>query len=181
MEARLKYQDPKVSHHLCTIDPGKRACGVAMWSVDKGQSTLEWAGLVSQRDANPIKLARKILDIKNKIGGVFVFYVEDPQLYAHKRTTHRDLGSLKKVISALQSEGARPMHKAKPVQWKGNVPKTIHHDRMKKHLRPIELKLVPKDHNVLDAVALGLFALGRTGKGAVFSGLRIPKPEFSDD
>ena len=167
MEARLRYRDPDVIHHLCTIDPGKRACGVAMWRVDDGERSLEWAGLVSQRDGNATKLARKILKLKDKIGGLFVFYVEDPQFYALKRTAHRDLGSLKKVIAVLEAEGARPMHKMKPVQWKGNLPKTVHHERVKKYLEPEELKLVPKDHNVLDAVALGLFVLGRTDKGAM--------------
>lgn len=58
-----------------------------------------------------------------------------------------------------------------PSQWKGNVPKAIHNERVLAKLTPAELAVIPKLpatklHNVIDAIGLGLFALGRMGRGA---------------
>lgn len=160
-----RYDAPTVPHVLCTVDPGKRACGVALWSVSGGRGILSWSGLVTQRDGNATKLARQIVGLKTPFSDLFIYYVEDPQCYRNKRKAHADLASLKMVVRALQSEGARPLLKIKPVAWKGNVPKAVHHERLKKELSRSELRLVPEDHNVWDAVGLGLYALGRTGRG----------------
>jgi hypothetical protein len=51
--------------------------------------------------------------------------------------------------------------------WKGSVPKEIHHQRLLKVLTEEERAIMPKtksgkyDHNMLDAVGLGLWKLGR--------------------
>lgn len=55
-------------------------------------------------------------------------------------------------------------------QWKGSVPKRIHHDRIAKILSPAERAVIAEVavrvpagllHNVWDAVGLGLWGLGR--------------------
>lgn len=55
-----------------------------------------------------------------------------------------------------------------PRTWKGSAPKEIHNQRVLRALKAFELKLLPKsprakkhDHNMLDAVGLGLWKLGR--------------------
>lgn len=53
-----------------------------------------------------------------------------------------------------------------PVQWKGSVPKEIHNARVLARLSDAELRAIPKLpksklHNVIDAIGLGLWALGR--------------------
>lgn len=64
-----------------------------------------------------------------------------------------------------------------PIEWKGATPKSIHHERVWARLADRERMVVndafsrrgmngkplpaSKRHNVLDAVGLGLFALGR--------------------
>ena len=55
-----------------------------------------------------------------------------------------------------------------PRTWKGTVPKPIHNERVLAALTPAERALLPKrpraktfDHNMLDAVGLGLFQLKR--------------------
>lgn len=58
-----------------------------------------------------------------------------------------------------------------PGQWKGSVPKKIHNARVIGRLAPSEFARIPKLpesklHNVIDAIGLGLFALGRMGRGA---------------
>ncbi len=170
MGTLIRYENPPVNHILCTIDPGKRACGVSLWSVkynDFGVETeLTWCGLVKEKSGDPLKLALKILKLK-KTPDFFVYYVEDPQFYALNRKPHEDLRSLKNVLFHLEREGARPFFKIKPVKWKGNLPKKIHHERILRLLSQNEIDKVPVDHNVRDAVALGLYALGRTGRGAV--------------
>jgi hypothetical protein len=166
VDSIARYPKPPVDHVLCTIDPGKRACGVALWDVTGTGSTLRWCGLVEQKDGNPHKLVSKIIRLK-KNADFFVYYVEDPQLYVLNRKPHDDLKSLKKVVATLEQEGARPLYRIRPVKWKGNLPKPIHHERVLRVLSAKEKKSVPKDHNVIDAVALGLYALGKTGRGAV--------------
>jgi len=166
----IRYENPPVDHVLCAIDPGKNACGVSLWSVkynDFGVETkLTWCGLVKEKSGDPLKLAAKIIQLK-KTPEFFVYYAEDPQFYSLKRKPHEDLKSLKRVLDHLEREGARPFFKIKPVKWKGNLPKKIHHERILRLLTRPEIKMVPVDHNVRDAVALGLYALGRTGRGAV--------------
>lgn len=57
-----------------------------------------------------------------------------------------------------------------PVQWKGSVPKDIHHPRIMAALLPCERRVVAeatrrvakgKRHNVLDACGIALWAVGR--------------------
>ena len=61
-----------------------------------------------------------------------------------------------------------------PWQWKGSVPKPIHHQRIRAKLSEQELKVLrlakrdtlhavqkSKVHNVVDAIGLGLFGVGR--------------------
>ena len=54
--------------------------------------------------------------------------------------------------------------------WKGSVPKDIHHRRVRAKLSPVELARLERglegvaprlQHNVLDAVGIGLYAVGR--------------------
>jgi hypothetical protein len=58
------------------------------------------------------------------------------------------------------------IHAPYPVQWKGSVDKEVHNDRVLKRLTPAEREVIPKLpksklHNVIDAIGLGLWALGR--------------------
>lgn len=68
-----------------------------------------------------------------------------------------------------------PTETVKPSEWKGQVPKAVHHKRMEAALTPEErivlqnaLRDIPRgvQHNLKDAVALGLWKLGRLGRGA---------------
>ena len=59
----------------------------------------------------------------------------------------------------------------KPRTWKGTVPKKIHNARVLAKLTPEELALLPKrprakdyDHNMVDAIGLGLWKLETMGK-----------------
>ena len=65
------------------------------------------------------------------------------------------------IIGATQTRTVRPQ------EWKGSVPKRIHHERVKALLWAPELALLAgHPHDTIDAIGLGLWALGRMGRGA---------------
>lgn len=99
--------------------------------------------------------------------------IEKPVKYAHKKRTHKDIENLLGVVKDLQKtfKGAGcEVTTIQPVQWKGNTPKTIHQKRIVDALAATEMKKVlwpppHLQHNVFDALGLGLFATGRLGRG----------------
>jgi len=52
-----------------------------------------------------------------------------------------------------------------PSRWKAQVPKALMCTRVLDRLTDDERALVPGNHNVLDAVGIGLFSLGRMRRG----------------
>jgi len=77
------------------------------------------------------------------------------------KATPQDLMDLNVIAGALGREWVTP------AQWKGHAPKEIHQPRILKALDARERELVscvkPPSlrHNAIDAVGIGLFALGR--------------------
>lgn len=103
--------------------------------------------------------------------------VELPQIYPRGHhlspkagTDPNDLLHLAAVVGALGAifSSVSDVVFVLPFEWKGQVPKKIHHERALSKLSPNELLLVPKLpasklHNVLDGIALGLHDVGRLG------------------
>lgn len=96
--------------------------------------------------------------------------IENPRWYPHK--TKGDVNELLDLAVLVgQLEGFFEKTKVElvsPRTWKGTVPKEIHNRRVLAALRPEELAVLPKrprakdyDHNMTDAVGLGLWKLGR--------------------
>ena len=99
-----------------------------------------------------------------------LFVVEVPQKYSIQRKKLHGVDALENVIDELRERLRKCLVAAfKPRIWKGNVPKKVHHRRLRSVLTPDELKAVAAnaDHNVWDAIGLGLFATGRTRRGGV--------------
>jgi hypothetical protein len=106
-----------------------------------------------------------------------VWVCERPKKYPSKRASHVHIESLLQVIDALAASGAGRVVRVSPSAWKGNVPKAAHHRRTLDTLRPNEvalvgavvdpLRLATYDDDIADAVALGLFEVGRVGRGGV--------------
>lgn len=98
--------------------------------------------------------------------------IEKPVVYPRDKVRPNDLitlailvGEVKGVAESLGFE----VELVTPRVWKGTVPKKIHNRRVLLELIPEELKLLPRrsrakdyDHNMLDAIGLGLWKLGRT-------------------
>jgi hypothetical protein len=98
-----------------------------------------------------------------------VVIVEKPEHRPGGKTPVNDLITL--AFTAGQCASAyhgATVYAFKPSQWKGSVPKRVHHPRIRALLEPHELAVIPKNakHDTWDAIGLGLFALKRMGRGA---------------
>lgn len=78
--------------------------------------------------------------------------------------------SLGRYVDWFEDNAGGTVDYVKPASWKGQVPKEIHHPRIYAALRPEEQKILydtglamadSKRHNMVDAVGLGLYSVGR--------------------
>lgn len=157
---------------LVAIDPGVHQSAVA---VLVGHSLI-WAGMVDSHALPSAKEADLVV-------------WEKPQLDSRSRTvvpTILELAVSGAMLAARYGCLCRcPVEPVTPTQWKGSIPKPVHHQRLLQGLSEEEVSLLPKDskeqvqaacvrgakerwskpgavyyrswkgHNVLDAVALG--------------------------
>lgn len=134
----------------CTaVDPGKHKCGVAV--VRDGT-------LISADTVGVAELAQRTAP------GVWV--CETPQHYGNKSVAHADIEYLLLTLERLANRWGPPKRKYLPRNWKGQVPKVAHHNRVRAALTPDELAVFEgTDHNGRDAACLALFYAGRVGVG----------------
>lgn len=147
---------------VVAIDPGKRTG----WAVfDRGQ--LVEAGVFPVRtmlDAPPIVAVAPAWAV-----------LELPQIYPRGgKGDPNDLIDLAVLVGDLCGYYRRHglgVVLVKPRAWKGTVPKTIHNKRTLAKLTAAERAILPvrpragdHDHNMLDAVGLGLWQLEKKGQ-----------------
>jgi hypothetical protein len=97
--------------------------------------------------------------------------IEDQQDYVGKDGRKVSLNHLRAVVKVVERHLSRRVTKKNPHRWKGNVPKDIHWARIGLALSPAERVIfhrLKKDGR--DAVALGMWATGRVGRGGVSRG-----------
>lgn len=152
----MKTSEP----NLVAIDPGKRT-GWALFRHER----LKVCGYVKVIELDKIPSAPQVL-------------IEQPRWYPHERKIDlNDLLDLSVLVGEIKENHCRRYAKVKlvfPRTWKGSVPKPIMSQRIYKTLTAEERVLLPlkrghkvsksaldHDHNVLDAVGLGLWKLGR--------------------
>lgn len=142
---------------LLAIDPG-RTTGWASFRggalVVAGTSTGASAGLVSLPGV-----------------GAWGVLIEMPRWYPHDHKDVNDLLDLSVRVGELKHHYEGLGHSVElvwPRTWKGNAPKEITNRRTVEALTLEEVALLPRrprakthDHNLLDAVGLGLWKLGR--------------------
>jgi hypothetical protein len=100
-------------------------------------------------------------------------FMERPQDYESFGVAHADLDRLRRTLKGIATWARSrhyPVAYTTPHAWKGNVPKTVHHNRLRAALGPDDAPLALPgepgyDHNVADAVGLALFRAGRVGRG----------------
>lgn len=155
------------------IDPGTKATG---WAVFDGRK-LSMAGLLRAKDAAHMAQELALLSSSLRLPAAYYgLYIERPQVYSRYRTQAdpNDLIGVALVAGAalgIFSPFAQGVSMPRPMDWKGQLPKEIHHRRIFAELdleerRGVELGGVPKSliHNVNDAIGLGLWAVGRLSR-----------------
>lgn len=146
-----------LGHHLpielVSIDPGTRKSAIALW--DTAQNLVYADDLPNN-------------EVMTLLGGLqdTRVMVEIPVLYPDKRKQHRDVKNLLRVAENFKKRAKRGFGIA-PSAWKGQVPKNIHRHRILKALKPVEKQAIVTidNHNTIDAVGIGLWVLGRLGRG----------------
>lgn len=166
---------------ILSIDPGIRGCGVAVFS-DRYQelSVLLYAAYVKNEMAEgsgPGACAKMAGSVRRQLGercdlGIqhySALVLEWPQVYTDKRQWKGDpndllpLAGVDAAITALMNTNTKHYL---PREWKGQAPKEVIATRALSRLSEGEKAAIQKTtksliHNVYDAVALGLYHLGR--------------------
>lgn len=163
---------------LIAIDPGLRHCGVAVFEAGE----LQCAALVKNRDLvsrGPSAHAEMAWQVLHWLSAWdldrAILVLEWPRIYpgsGQRKGDLNDLLELAGVDSAIASKLGAFLGEVTcyaPAQWKGQVPKRIMNDRVLKRLTPREAARIihPKDHNVLDAIGIGLHRLERLDRKVI--------------
>lgn len=158
---------------LLAIDPGKTAHGWALFE----DGLLKDCGLVRHRDSVALaRLLDKELKDKYWVSGFDTLVIEDQEIYRRPGKGNKNPNDMLAVAFSsgcvAQQFSHLPLTRPLPRVWTKGQKKEIRHARLLDPLRsPMsddELAMVlafkaPKTlkHNVIDAVALGLYALKR--------------------
>ncbi len=150
------------------VDPGKRSAGVSVFN----NGLLEDMAFI--RADGPIEVIAGVLSWFGSSQGLDWVCTEGQQVYGRGVGNPNDLLPLSFVCGGIQSVfDVQKRFMPLPRQWKGSVPKEIFARRIMLELTPEELKIfdekkkdIPKSllHNVVDAIGLGLYAVGRMKK-----------------
>lgn len=160
------------SQNVLAVDPGLRACGVAEFRA----GLLRRAAYVESSGESCGEMASAVRAWYGLGGsdgaGAERAIVELPRVYGRGgKGDSNDLVNLATVCGALcvALTELSPSF-VYPGQWKGEVPKEVMMRRIIGRLSPEELAAValPRarglQHNVFDAVGIGLWAIGRIGR-----------------
>lgn len=177
---------------LLALDPGIRGSGVAVFDASKKE--LHHACYVKNpNDGNgPAACAAMALAIvtavndhyKHEITGLAHLALEWPKVYAagKGKGDPNDLIALAGIGAALVSTVMMLLHSTpEPLQithyyprdWKGTVDADVMLDRIEARLTPAEAAKIQRSgaltHNIIDAVGIGLFTLGRLNPTKVYA------------
>lgn len=146
---------------LIAVDPGTEQAGVAVFS----EGHLVEAHLIVEAGYTKEQRAwRAACQIGKRLVPNADLIVEYPQIYAKvSKVDPDDILALTLVVGGVLSlHGGGEL--VRPAQWKGQVPKKVMVNRILKNLSEEErkiLKTVKDNHNVVDAVGVGLWKLKR--------------------
>lgn len=152
---------------LC-VDPGLRGCGVAEFL---GGTLVRAAYVKNPETEGRGYAAHQSLACAVYQWGRFhdLLAIEHPRVYpgsAQQKGDLNDLLDLVGVGGAIAAYFAKTTETVFPADWKGQVPKAMMTERISRSITPEERKTIEKCpaslmHNVLDAVGIGLWKLGR--------------------
>lgn len=171
----------KCADYIASIDPGKWACGVAIWSLESNSRLVHASWVRNPWQSEPGQERAQIWgDTGRQVAirlqqwerfGQVNLVLEIPQVYAEVDEKNKnDLLDLAGVQGALI--GALPNSYVEwsplPKEWKGQVPKEVSERRVDSKLTKTEKDLIEWPaksfrHNVYDAIHLGIVYLEREG------------------
>lgn len=172
---------------LLAVDPSIRSPGAAIFVSNElaAACVLKLEDIGGDIGHRTRYASRRICDWARATGlpvtSATVLIYEWPQIYAAAKSKGdpNDLPGLAAVGAGVAA--MMPWHSSiltpTPREWTGGVPKSTKGDpwlsargiRIASRLSEKELSLVPKSHDAIDAVGLGLFALGRFQRRRVIS------------
>lgn len=150
---------------ILAIDPGLRHCGICVLT----DGVIEYAGLVKNtvtKERGPEAWrAMGIAVAADWPLGVDYLVCEYPQVYrgAYSKGDPADLIELAGVVGAITvSVLSEKQIGFLPKQWKGSVPKDVHHRRLRAQfteadLQEVEWPAASLAHNVWDSIGLAVF------------------------
>lgn len=162
--------------YLVSIDPGLRVCGVAFWrggtllraglakseAPASARDAAAWAGMI---DGASKWIARNWTEWDEQ-----EYAIELPQVYDRSRSKGdpNDLIQIAAVVGEMSRFGAGQRTIYRPREWKSTVKKEVMCRRVEGRLSVeerarVELPARSLQHNVWDAVGVGLHHLGRLG------------------
>lgn len=165
---------------ILSIDPGIRALGWALFVPCYHGVFLAHAGLSRTKEKHLDQVIKEhVENILHRVSEsdrqVAVSVVETMQIDG-RQVPPQDLLDVQAVGFAVAAS-LGPVRSLRPSQWKGTLPKTVHHARIRGALESHELEIlncclgrgVPKAHwkEVLDAVGIGCYYLKRTTRAGV--------------
>jgi hypothetical protein len=151
------------------IDPGVHGCGVAAFGDNELLTAAYVNGLGGAHHPLLEVVGPVAAWVENLGVPVHTVMIEKPKVYdaAFQKGDQRDIVNLAVVVGALASKLNLPTALREPWEWKGQTPKDVTTARAKAVLEPEELagidmpRLKSLEHNVWDAVAMGLQFHGR--------------------
>lgn len=147
-----------------SVDPGVRYLAVAVWHAYRLVGVHRPATAAKRPTGRPEELARQLSELAP---GLAYVVGEVPQDYAGRAAPAEHLAHMRDNLAAIRPR----VWTVTPRAWKANVPKDVHHARVEGLLIAEELVVWRTcDIDQRDAVALGLWACGRAGRG----GTRVP-------
>ena len=178
-----------MSAYLVSLDPGLRGSGVAWWAEDGSLLFVDYLrNPVKKGDGPGAWVGFDLLPLYDNRPDYFISEV--PQVYraGASKGDPDDLIQLAGVVGVFSNIFRATTHfGVKPREWKGQVPKDVHHARLVKTLTPEEMAMIDRAappslrHNVLDAVGIGRYFFQTHCRGApvVEKPVRIPRRRFT--
>lgn len=159
--------------YLLSVDPGTERMGLALFDAETKKLVLARLLRATEKTAfERVYRMGQMLDLTASELGAHKSYtlvMEYPQVHRHGPAAKADPDDILVLMAAFGAVLAKlpkasAMKFPRPGQWKGQVPKKIMCKRILEALSDVEralLKPLKEDHNAVDAVGLGLWALGR--------------------
>lgn len=173
MTTEKKYES------LLAIDPSIRSCGIAIFE----RNLLVYADVLrSMAVIQPMTSIQEICKLaqeawEKNVGVSYspeILVIERPEIYRASKGNPNDLMPICIMLGMMWERfGPKATMFPLPKEWKGQVPKEVHNTRILNKLDKRETMTVKDNlmrvpatlqHNAVDAIGLGLFALNRLGR-----------------